>query len=67
MKLGCMHDNNVLLESGKIQEENLKQMNVLNARKEIGCLLLMKKLFLKIHGYSYVAIYVIAIQLYDYI
>ena len=30
-----------LLESGKIQEENLKQMNVLNARKEIGCLLLM--------------------------
>ena len=30
-----------LLESGKIQEEILKQMNILKVRKEIGCLLLI--------------------------
>ena len=30
-----------LLETGRIHEEVLKQMNVLNVRKEIGCSLLM--------------------------
>ena len=30
-----------LLKAGRIHEGVLKQMNVLNVRKEIGCLLLM--------------------------
>ena len=30
-----------LLETGSIQEQILKQMNIFNIRKRIGCLLLM--------------------------
>ena len=30
-----------LLETGRIQEQILKQMNIFNIRKEIGCVLLM--------------------------
>ena len=51
--LSLMSTTEQLLKSKKIQEENLKQIKVLNARKEIACLLLMNssvETIVKMHG-----------------
>ena len=55
-----MAEQLAILESGKIQEEILKQMNILKVRKEIGCLLLTNsgmqtifRMLAKTHAYGY--------------